>query len=492
MNRRFRIVSAIFVALLTGGAGCSSPDLESITLHTGAYLHVSRYGRLGGTGEADDPINSLAVAAVEAVAGGYRGLKIDAETHYADLSLAGAFDIIGGCDRATWEPQPGVRTTIVLRDEALRGSDIRVPTLIRGLTVMAADGNGNPPTSAALHLEGCSADLRFEDCSFVGGHGFDRNDSESIGISVSDARDGEPGADRTCLDTEPGPGGNSSFFTGYGGAGGAPGAAGQDGYAVCYADSGPCPDDGSLGGAPGSDGNDGNHGRNGAPGANGTVPDGLGYFLEGSFLPFDSEDGEIGERGDIGGGGGGGGGSPTAAGGGGGGGGTGGRNGGFGEGGRAGGHSFGAVIRHSAAVFRGCTFTGGIGGDGGDGGDGLPGLPGGIGGAGGSGCPGAGVGGRGGDGGRCGDGGGGGGGNGGVSYGILLEGSVRPDLGPACVVTGGDPGTAGQGGLHGDGSYRADDGNPGHSGPVLDLDEPAPERPAARAGPRLAPPSGSS
>jgi hypothetical protein len=469
------LVTVIAAAALLLG-GCAGDDLALPAAgNRDAFVYVRPGGSAAATGAIDDPLPSLRLAVNLAATAGYGGVRVAAGEYAGDFNIIGGVDIVGGCDPQTWLPETGRRSVMRLAEGAVAARDIELSTTVSGLEII---GDDRPPAllnSAALHVEGGSANLVFRDCVFRGGNGTSAQIAADDGAAGAAGPAAAPGQDADCVGGVPAAGGRSDNGVSRGGDGGGLGFPGFSGSSSCYPDDilGACPA-GGAGGGDGQPGGDGQDGPDGRPGANGAASDLLGLFVDGGFRVYVSAAGEMGRAGAAGSGGGGGGGDadPEGPGGGGGGsGGEGGRGGFGGGGGLPGGHSIGVVCHNSEARFVGCVFTAANGGDGSNGGDGAPGGDGSPGEAGGDGCAGlSGAGGRGGHGGRGGGGGGGAGGNAGWSIGLLAAGERRPALDDACTFSPAQPGAAGAGGQHGDGVSQAPDGMAGQAVAVHFLD----------------------
>ncbi len=460
-------IRLILVVLGLGLSACG-PDSEIRTVsHRNEYLHVAYDGYNGDDGTADSPLSYPANAVEKAFVEGYRGVKIAA----GDFGLAfngvalkfyGGIDIIGGCDRSTWEPVPGRYSRVSTLGRPIQALGIRTPTLIQGLEIVGSPTSTNRPTSSTVYLDGCGPGLRFEFCRFVStpGHGFsDRPEDRQPPHPVFPPQAGGQGTCDTAVHVPGGDSGWSGCPGGRGGEGGLPGAAGDDGRSGCdyYADGG-------AGGPPGEPGLDGQDGKDGTDGEHGKAVAGLGRIENGNLTPARGEGSSRASDGSGGGGGGGGGGSDTGSGNGGGAGGTGGQGCYGADGGNGGGHSIGVICINSAVVFSNCAFIAADGGRGEDGQGGGPGAAGCDGAPGGEACPG--LLGRGGHGGRGGDGGasgGGGGGNGGSSIGLLEAGAIHPMVDATCTFAVGQPGEPGQGGSGGNHESRAESGYAGEA-----------------------------
>jgi len=465
---------AILVPLLVGlmflgPSGCGTDDSAlEVPVHD-RYLHVAQDGWAESDGSTTTPLYYVNGALRKAFQEGYRGVKIAAGEYTAylanaDLRFYGGIDIIGGCDRQSWEPVAGQYTKIYALTEPLKAMGIQVPTLVQGLEVVGTQPEAFNPTSCAVYLDGCGPELRFEQCRFVSRDAYNRDDPPQDGREPDTGHAPQPGGQGACdaaQDVPGGPGGISSCRGGDGGRGGLPNEAGADGGPNCQFQN----DYGGTGGGGGQDGQDGTDGADGVDGPNGVAIPGLGRLVFGTILPDHQDRGGTGGYGEGGGGGGGGGGSARGTGNGGGGGGGGGQGANWEpSGGQGGGHAIGVICANSAAVFRQCTFIGGTGGSGSPGGSGTPGALGLPGAPGGDACPGeVGRGGHGGHGGNGGAGGGAAGGNGGASFGLLVFGPLLPDLGEDCVFTAGAPSQPGAGGRHGNGLSQAPNGFVGES-----------------------------
>jgi hypothetical protein len=473
--RRSALIPVLCLILFL--AGCTG---ESDTVRPGPALetiHVAAGSSTANPGTAEAPVPTLDQAMALTLAGPARTIKVATGTYHASGNvqwrLTGGVDIIGGCDRDTWQPQPGQYSLIELGSNPIRGLGITVPTHIRGLHLLAAVSPAG--TSNPLYLNGCGEALVFEDCRFQAAAGRDSQPGYdgSDGSAPAFEGEGRPGQDAVCAQegsAAGGMGGQQGCNGGDGGAGGGPGQAGSVGApGECYGEEAT---PGGSGGAPGQDGQDGHNGLDGLDGINGEATAGLGSLVGSLFLPPAAGTGTYGQNGRPGGGGGGGGGpvGTEGCGAGGGGGGSGGYAGHAGSGGRGGGHSIALISVAGEAVFRNCRFVAGDGGRGGQGGDGGLGQPGSPGGPGGTACSaGVGRGGRGGDGGHGGFGGAGAGGNGGSSLAVLLVGVGSPAFGADCTFATGQPGQPGQGGLSGDLITLAPDGYPGIAAPIQEL-----------------------
>jgi len=462
-------VLLICAVLLPGCVGDSATPVPETPVPQ--VIHVAADGFNSNPGTTAEPLASLD-RAMELMHGSPGGTILVAVGEYRAVgnqrwNITGGINIIGGCDRATWEPVAGAYSEIELPPRSIKALDIRIPTRISGLHFKATFPGD--PTSNPVYLFGCSSGLVFADCILTaaagesGRDGHDSNDHDPSG-EVSDGQPGQPGACSGNVPGDGGEGGISGSKGGQGGSGGLPGQPGAEGENGHYFGA-----EGGQGGMPGQDGQQGVDGQQGENGSCGSIPEGIGYFEGTSYLPFSSSDGSRGNMGQSGGGGGGGGGSSTGTGGGGGGGGSGGLSGFPGMAGEGGGHSIALICVNSRAVFTGCRFTAGNGGPGGRGGRGGRGSDGGNGGPGGEGCPGeTGSGGRGGDGGNGGSGGGGAGGNGGYSIAVFLSGNTAVTISQDCIFQTGEPGTGGAGGLVGDGPQQAPSGLPGLAMDILD------------------------
>ncbi len=465
MIRKTIILIYLLIGLVSlGPAGCGSDD-PPLTSPTGdRYLYVANDGSIFYDGSRETPFFYPNSAIRKAYLEGYRGVKIatgiyPAVLNQEDLRVYGGLDIIGGCDRETWEPVAGQYSRISTHIFPMQGLGIRIPTLVQGVEILGVRALDFQPTSVAMYLDGCGPELRFHRCRFVAQAGYDYN------LPGPDAREPEPvtppyiGGMGSCNDTilaSGGAPGRQGGRGGQGGDGGLPGQAGRNGWPPFIFIIDP---EIVAGGEVGQDGQDGWDGADGPDGTNALAAPGLGRLVLGTIIPSIPADGPKGEKGSGGAGGGGGGGSATGTGNGGGGGGTGGYGASGGYGGHGGGHSIGLISVNSNATFEQCEFIGGQGGKGTSGGNGALGAAGCPGAAGGDACPGeVGRGGRGGAGGHGGTSGGGAGGNGGASFGLLLLGERRPELDGTCVFTAGLPGQPGSGGLHGDGQSRAGGG----------------------------------
>jgi len=465
--RQFFIVTIAASAVLLWLSGCGPDNTGPQTVpHRDQYLHVATDGYINNAGTANAPMGYPANAIEQAFAEGYRGVKIAGGDYPFSLNgvalhFYGGVDIIGGCNRTTWEPIPGQYSRVYAVNNPIEGLSIRVPTLVRGLEIMGTRPTANRPTSVAAYLAGCSSALRFEQCRFVAQSGFDIQTSPIEIDPPAIAVPPTPGGSGSCDSALVVPGGRPGYgglSGGPGGAGGLPGNAGETGRHG----SGSAAGIAGLGGLPGENGQDGSDGSNGRDGQNGIPLVGLGQLENNTIQPEPGQDGSSGRAGSGGGGGGGGGGSTTGTGNGGGGGGTGGLGGHPARGGRGGGHSIGVISVNNAAVFRNCMFVANRGGRGGNGANGVPGAAGTPGARGGATClPSVGEGGKGGSGGDGGASGGGAGGNGGAGIGLIELGTIHADLDSTCTFATISPGIPGQGGIHGRTGIRADDGYPG-------------------------------
>ncbi len=470
IHKNVAIIFLLLGVMSLGIIGCGADDDSPVAVPVrDQYLHVAVDGRLFGDGSKATPQSRPGDAIAKAFAEGYRGVKIaagDYPSYLSDngLQIYGGIDIIGGCDRETWEPVPGQLSRISTSWPAMRGLSVRTPTLVQGLELTGFRTFWTVPTSNALYLDGCSADLRFQQCRFVAEPGYSYinkgRDGEERTLPIG-PMPGGPGACAESVLAEGGDRGSNGERGGRGGDGGLPGQPGAYGWGPTdsYYNTLETP-----GGAVGQDGQDGRHGDHGDDGENAEPPVALGRVLYSSFVPHWTTSGATGQTGAGGAGGGGGGGSTNGTGNGGGGGGTGGRGGESGESGSSGGHSIGMISINSDAVFVQCEFVAGPGGNGSDGGNGGLGAGGTDGALGGEACPDeVGRGGRGGNGGDGGAGGAGAGGNGGASFGVILLGAIQPDFDEACSFVSDVPGQAGSGGLNGNGLSRAEDGYAGES-----------------------------
>jgi hypothetical protein len=451
---------------LTSSSGCGPDDAPPPAPLGKDYLHVAEDGWTQNDGSPEAPLFQINHALDKAFQEGYRGVKVAAGDYTSSLSrieirFYGGVDVIGGCDRQTWEPTSDRYSRMYALEGPIPGLGIRTPTLVSGLEIVGNPATWGSRTSCAVYLDGCSSELRFERCRFLAQSGYDEPDAGRDGSSPTPPEESEAGGQGACAAAIAVPGGEpggQGCYGGRGGVGGLPGQAGGDGGYNCHLDlslSG-------AGGPPGQDGQNGIDGSNGADGDHSAPVPGLGRLSEGSIDPPSGASSTSGENGDGGGGGGGGGGSATGTGNGGGAGGTGGRNGRPAEGGVSGGHSIAVICAESKAVFSNCTFSADRGGDGGDGGNGALGAVGTAGAPGGDACPGlVGRGGRGGNGGNGGASGGGAGGNGGGSLGLLIFGASQPDWAEDCVFIHATAGQPGQGGWHGNGQSQAPPGFPG-------------------------------
>jgi len=470
MIRNTLVLVFLLIGLITlAASGCGTDDSPLRVPRRDRYLHVAGDGSIFGDGSVEAPLSYANGAIAKAFEEGYRGVKLAAGefpefVDDAELRLYGGIDIIGGCDRETWEPVAGQYSRVFTAGPPMRGLGIRTATLVQGLEVVGRRPHGGRPTSNALYLDGCGPELRFLQCRFIAQAGYGSPQSGTDANAPSPVRSPTAGGLGGCNEAQPAPGGlpgSDGSRGGYGGDGGQPGQPGEAGrFPSMFIDNTQSID----GGAVGQNGEDGWDGGDGQHGTNAQAASGLGQLAFWTITPAHPTRGQNGRFGIGGAGGGGGGGSATGTGNGGGGGGTGGRGGGGGGGGANGGHSIGLICVNSNAVFQQCEFVGDQGGDGTDGGSGSLGALGCAGAPGGDACLGeVGRGGHGGDGGSGGNGGAGAGGNGGSSYGLFVLGTVHPDLAETCIFAGNTPGQAGIGGLHGDGQSRAEDGHAGES-----------------------------
>lgn len=470
MFRKFAIFIAFLVGPMSWGlGGCSTGNstLEAPALDR--YLHVALDGWAESDGSMETPLYYINGAMQKAFQDGYRGIKIATGEYTAylvnaDLRFYGGIDIIGGCDRQTWEPVAGQYSKIYALHTPIKAVGVRTPTLVQGLEIVGTQPGWSSPTSCAVYLDGCGPELRFERCRFVSRNGYEVIEPPQDGHEPGPGWAAEAGGQGVCDAAEVVPGGRggtSSCSGGDGGPGGLPNEAGADGGPSCQFLN----DYGGAGGGVGQDGQDGIDGADGADGPNGVATPGLGRLTSGTIVPDRQGKGERGQSGEGGGGGGGGGGSVRGTGNGGGGGGSGGQGAYLPpRGGQGGGHAIAVISVNSDAVFRQCAFISGDGGQGGPGGSGTPGALGMPGAPGGDACPGeAGRGGHGGHGGDGGASGGAAGGNGGSSFGLLVFGPLLPDLGEDCEISAGVPGQPGAGGRHGNGLTLAPSGFAGES-----------------------------
>ncbi len=464
-----RTFSAIFLLvgmLALGPGGCGSDDSTVPVSQQDRYLHVSPNGAPQNDGSADNPLLFPFAAIKQAFVEGYRGVKLDTGLYMIyrgeiDKRLYGGIDVIGGCDPDTWQHVPGQYSKLSVPRVALLAQSIRVPTLVRGLELMASGTLIYNNSATVLSLDNCGPELQFQTCRFTARDGYETDQPGDDGWEPELSAEPDPGDPGDCNEAVVAAGGRaygSGCTGGRGGDGGLPGEAGQDGRTGC----GLWDSENTPGGEPGQDGLDGRDERDGEDGENATASGGIGIFAFGQIFPLPANNGEAGSSGQGGVGGGGGGGSATGTGNGGGSGGNGGNRGQGGQGGYSGGHSVAAICVNSESVFRQCRFTAGQGGDGTDGGNGSAGVPGSVGAPGGDACPGGvGRGGHGGGGGDGGDGGAGAGGHGGASYGLLIIGSVHPDTDADCSFLTGAPSSGGAGGQHSNGLSQGPDGLPG-------------------------------
>lgn len=458
------------VMLLLPGCGPDDTITETGVSHAGLYLHVATDGFTGNSGTAAEPLGYPANAVAQAYAEGYRGVKIAAGDYpmtfnAVGLTFYGGIDVIGGCDRQTWEPLADGYSTVYALDEAIEGLGIMVPTLIRGLEIIGTRARSGQETSSAVYLEGCSNELHFDHCRFTAQAGFDIPPRDTFTSPPARPIAPTAGGDGSCTEAVDAPGGRQGFRGspgGEGGRGGQPGQPGTDGQTGWSNPSGSGL--GGAGGLPGQPGLPGLPGVDGADSVAGEATPGLGVFNYHTIRPDRGGSSRHAERGSGGGGGGGGGGSATGSGNGGGAGGTGGDGGFSAGGGHGGGHSIAVLAVNCAATFRNCEFVSALGGRGGNGTDGSSGAEGTPGAPGGTVCtPVVGAGGQGGHGGDGGASGGGAGGNGGSCFGLLELGTVRADLDSTCTFSNGVPGEPGLGGRHGRDGTRATSGFPGES-----------------------------
>ncbi|MFT5429384.1 MAG: hypothetical protein ACI9OJ_000054 [Myxococcota bacterium] len=426
-------------------------------------------------------------------------------TYIAQLVVLPGVNVFGGYDRAgDWDRNILVNETIV-RWEAvsqgvirvLVGEDIEVPTRIDGLTLQTASNPAPGGSSIAVHITKGSAALTLSNNRIVAGNGGPGVDGVTgdPGQTGNDGAEGVEGVDDSCKPEKivAGGDGGKNLCGDSDAVGGKGGDAGWGGSSKCdFTETIGCVFEGCKGkvdavaggngfGTGGVGGSGGGVEKVGVPGGTGdpgaSGPDGVAGLSAGDigtddlWRPTAGETGQGGAPGSGGGGGGGGGGSDNGAvgdasshGGSGGGGGAGGCGGTQGTAAGGGGGSIAVLIVAAKPILEMNTIVFRNGGNGGIGGAGGPGGGGGEGKDGGGGWDDSAEGGRGGDGGLGGRGGHGGGGGGGPSVGIFLEGPADPVCANNIFS---QEGTAGIGGIGGDGSADISNGPSGLSAPVV-------------------------
>jgi len=419
--------------------------------------HVAPDGLDSNPGTRNSPVLTIGRGMVVAATLASDSVYVAQGTYIEVVNLHDTIEIVGGCDRATWQPQVGVYSILTGGPSPMAAGLIDFPlqVTVANFEVIATSGTVPGEPSIAVAAVNCTGALRFLNCKFTAGNGF-QGTAGSAGANAIDAEDGRNGFSGDCnlTNTNPGgPGGLGAYPGGAGGHGGNQFANGQNG-GQGSGGTGPLFTPGANGGATGDPGGDGFSASGAGGGVNGSG--GLASPTAGGGFPYwpatFGDAGAFGGGGSGGGGGGGGGGFQFTllgdgvgnSGGGGGGGGFGGQGGGGGQGGSA---SIGFLSINSVPTLFDCVITTGQGGDGGAGGDGGFGGNGGGGGIGANWCIGQiGRGGNGGGGGSGGQGGGGAGGWGGPSVGIWSEEGSGPFLSGTTVYNIGNGGSGGPGG----------------------------------------------
>lgn len=457
----------------------SNPYEVEVVITTSSTIFVAPPA-MGGNdtnpGTWDSPMATLSVGLQEASDLSYNNVYAAYGTYNesSTVSIISGINIMGGRDPYEfWQEEPGGFSTINGATIAFWGSNITSATLIKRLTIFAANGKFSQKNSICVYLTDSSNALILSEIEYHAGTGFSGANGALGGNGAAgfNGLPGNPGCENSswpcdsCSVPHGGSGGYSPCGRtgGYGGLpghGNSNGSQGGNGVGqVNYGEGGQWADGMSCKGykIPDYQANGGD-GYDGANGVHGIGGNGVGSVSGGQWLGSSGSYGSYGQNGNGGGGGGGGRGGNSGCdsyGSGGGGGGSGGCRGTYGTGGYPAGGSFCVFLNLSDPILVDSEFYAGVGGNGGNGGTGGQGGQGGTGGAGGqyggSGQDDAGCGGWGGDGGRGGNGGHGGGGGGGVSYCVYKYGSPTPTLlDPTFnTSTGGSGGSAPPGGNNG-------------------------------------------
>ncbi len=433
-------------------------------------VFVAHSGSASGTGEIDDPLNSISTAI--ALADTFTppkdvyiasGMYIEAAFDLPEgVSLYGGYD-----DSDFWSRSQSNPTTIIVGSDGIRLNGFTSETRLHLLTIQSQNAVVSGAGLYALRVLNCTSALELAQCILYAADGADgaNGNPGNPGADGTTGIHGSPGCENggspycsTCA--KPSQGGGGIFTCGgtdvSGGDGGFPGLGNAGGV-----QGDPGANSGGDGGAGGSVGVAGSPGVPGDPandGPDGSGGNGAGSYVNGFWVGMTGQNGGDGDAGTGGGGGGGGGGIVSGGcdyyGGSGGGGGSGGCGGTGGTGGTGGGASIGILLYNSSPIIRDMTIYTASGGDGGNGSFGGAGGSGGSGGSGGTGMNGSGDGGPGGDGGDGGNGGSGGGGSGGISYCIVRSGSSAPTI-QNCTYFPGSGGNGGNGPAGNSGSAGA-------------------------------------
>lgn len=184
---------------LTSSSGCG-PDNAPPPAPLGKdYLHVAEDGWTQNDGSPEAPLFQINHALNKAFQEGYRGVKVAAGDYTSSLSrieirFYGGVDVIGGCDRQTWEPTSDRYSRMYALEGPIPGLGIRTPTLVSGLEIVGNPATWGSRTSCAVYLDGCSSELRFERCRFLAQSGYDEPDAGRDGSSPTPRRSRRPAA----------------------------------------------------------------------------------------------------------------------------------------------------------------------------------------------------------------------------------------------------------------------------------------------------------